>query len=526
MDSKSSVKNESKKLTIITIATVMILVIIFAGVTYAFFTANNPKGSTAQIISKSGKMLITYEDGTSDILTSKDIMPSNEIIVNKTFTLTGSNTTSGLTMPYKVGIKYTSGFSNGQLHYYIKRTNTNGNVTSTLVGTADQTIPGNTTETGYTSETFIKGNRYIQLASGEFKAGTSNQTITFNLKIQFPDTGKNQDSEKGATFNGEVVVNYENETGVDYITKLYNEDKENNGLLMDNTKDANIRYSGSNPNNYVEFGNTGELWRIIGIFNVTDSNGITSQKLKIVKSEGIGSFSWDAKLNSQTNDYRGINDWTESDLMQELNGDYLNYNLTENKTNWFNSYWISSGPVSRQTGIFNYQYTIKEKYQQMISKSVWNIGGSAYNPNTNPVGLPTLGQYNSERGNVSIKNVRPITWIGKIGLIYPSDFGFASTNSECREELRAGQAYNVDTKTYDYTNLKCKNNNWLYKNTSYWTLSPFSGSYDGVWSIRTDASVYAYSAFGSFMVFPSTYLNSNMHIINGNGTIKYPYKLG
>ena len=83
MNSKSSVKDESKKLTIITIAMVIILVIIFAGVTYAFFTANNPEGSTAQIISKSGKMLITYEDGTSDILTSNNIMPSNEIIVNK-----------------------------------------------------------------------------------------------------------------------------------------------------------------------------------------------------------------------------------------------------------------------------------------------------------------------------------------------------------------------------------------------------------------------------------------------------------
>ena len=59
MNSKSSVKNESKKLTIITIAMVIILVIIFAGVTYAFFTANNPEGSTAQIISETGRMLIT-----------------------------------------------------------------------------------------------------------------------------------------------------------------------------------------------------------------------------------------------------------------------------------------------------------------------------------------------------------------------------------------------------------------------------------------------------------------------------------
>ena len=32
----------------------------------------------------------------------------------------------------------------------------------------------------------------------------------------------------------------------------------------DNTVDENIRYYGSNPNNYVSFNN--ELWRIIGVF--------------------------------------------------------------------------------------------------------------------------------------------------------------------------------------------------------------------------------------------------------------------
>ena len=96
MNSKSSVKNESKKLTIITIATVMILVIIFAGVTYAFFTANNPEGSTAQIISETGRMLITYNDGTDNIVPVTNIQPSNTILVNKTFTLTGSNTTVGM----------------------------------------------------------------------------------------------------------------------------------------------------------------------------------------------------------------------------------------------------------------------------------------------------------------------------------------------------------------------------------------------------------------------------------------------
>ena len=206
------------------IGTIIMLLVIFSGITYAFFSASNNKGSTSLISATSGKMTINYADGSSKLLSSKDIQPSNKIIIDKTFTLTGTNTTSGLTMPYKVGIKYTSSFSYGQLHYYLKRTSANSNITSNLIGATNQAIPGNTSETGYTSGTFIKNNTesYLELATGEFKANTSNQTITFNLKIQFPDTGENQDSEKGATFNGEIVINYEDKLnniaiGYDYL---------------------------------------------------------------------------------------------------------------------------------------------------------------------------------------------------------------------------------------------------------------------------------------------------------------------
>ena len=508
------------------VGTIIMLLVIFSGITYAFFSASNNKGSTSLIEATSGKMLISYKDGTSDLLVSKDIQPSDNIIIDKTFTLTGTNTTSGLVMPYKIGIKYTNGFSNGQLHYYIKRTTTNSNITSNLIGTANQTIPGNTSETGYTTGIFIKNQSesYLELANGEFKANTSNQTITFNLKIQFPDTGENQDSEKGASFTGNIVVNYEDETGVDYITKLYNGNKESNGLLADDTKDANIRYSGSNPNNYVEFGNTGELWRIIGIFNVTDSNGVTSQKLKIVRNDSLGSYSWDTTKN---NNY-GFNDWTEADLMKELNGDYLDTTLTANKTNWYNSYWDSSTnkPVLQQNGVFNYQYTIKEQYQDMISENVWNIGGNNYNPSTAPLGLPTLEQYNAERGIKTYKNSRSATWTGKIGLIYASDYGYASTDEDCHKDLRAGQVYNADTKSYDTSNTKCKNNNWLYKNKWYWTLSPYSNDGVSVFIIINGFIVSTYNAYSSRSVFATTYLKYNISIISGTGTLSDPYRLG
>ena len=216
-------ENKNQKIgLIIILSTVLFLAIIFIGITYAFFTANNPEGSTAQIISETGRMVINYDDGTDIIQPVTGIVPSNAIIVNKTFTLTGSNTTvgmktgDGLPMPYKVGVQYTSTFSDDMMHYYIKEVErpANSNVTVNYVitpetGNKNQTVPGNDTYKGYTHGTFKNGSKYTEMVTGEFPASLNDQTITFNLIIQFPDNNENQDSEKGKTFNGKVVVNYE-----------------------------------------------------------------------------------------------------------------------------------------------------------------------------------------------------------------------------------------------------------------------------------------------------------------------------
>ena len=193
------------------VGTIIMLLVIFSGITYAFFSANNNQGSTSLIEATSGKMLINYVDGTSDLLVSKDIQPSDNIIIDKTFTLTGTNTTSGLTMPYKVGLKYTSTFSDDQIHYYIKEINrpNSSEVTVEYTGTTNQTVQGNSSYTGYSHGTLKKGTKYTEMVTGEFKENTSNQTITFNLILQFPDTNENQDSEKGKEINGKVVINYE-----------------------------------------------------------------------------------------------------------------------------------------------------------------------------------------------------------------------------------------------------------------------------------------------------------------------------
>ena len=517
---------EQKVRLIVVLSTITMMIVLFIGITYSYFTALNNKGSTSLISATSGKMVINYADGSSKLLSSKDIQPSNKILIDKTFTLTGANTTSGLAMPYKVGLNYVSEFSDGQIHYYIKRMSTNSNITSKLVGTANQTIPGNTTETGYTSGTLKKGNRYLELATGEFKANTSNQTITFNLKIQFPDTGENQDAEKGKILTGEIVVNYE-ETATDTLMALYDKETKTNGvstsgLFIDDTKDVNLRYAGATPNNYVYFGNDSELWRIVGIFNITDSEGNTTRKLKLVRDSALGGYSWDATGN---NNY-GFNNWTEANLMKELNGDYLDTTLTANKTNWYNSYWDSSTqkPVLRQTGTFNYTTVIKEKYQNMISNSVWDIGGNSYTDSA-PYSINLLTQYNRERDKITYQNSRPTTWTGKVGLIYASDYGYASTYAECHNNLRVGVTYDKSTDKWDYSNGLCKTDNWLSKNSWYWTLSPSSGTSDSVFTIYGDGAVSVNLACVSHSVYPSVYLKSDVKITSGTGEKGSPYIL-
>ena len=218
---------ENKLITMVVIVTIVSILLVFGGITYAYFTASNNQGSTAVATIDTGKMLITYNDGTDNIEPVTNIQPSDKILVNKTFSLTGTNTATGMatgdgiSMPYKVGVQYTSTFSDGMMHYYIKEVNrpTNSNVTVNYVITPEtgksendyknQTVPGNDTYTGYTHGTFKNGKKYTEMVTGEFPASLNDQTITFNLIMQFPDTGLNQDSEKGKIFNGKVVVNYE-----------------------------------------------------------------------------------------------------------------------------------------------------------------------------------------------------------------------------------------------------------------------------------------------------------------------------
>lgn len=212
-------KNQKVWVTVL-FSTMSFLTIILVGMGYAFFTANNPEGSTAEIISKTGRMVINYDDGTDIIQPVTGIVPSNAILVDKTFTITALNTTKDMYMPLTLSLEYTNTFQNRELLYFIKITNSsntkmyNGRVHAyritedliTSMGWSNELLGYN-----YKSIENWSGNLYTQKVYDVYLLPNQNEvSITFNFKMMFPDNNRDQSYNKGATFNGKFVVDTDN----------------------------------------------------------------------------------------------------------------------------------------------------------------------------------------------------------------------------------------------------------------------------------------------------------------------------
>ena len=281
----------------------------------------------------------------------------------------------------------------------------------------------------------------------------------------------------------------------DIIEDIY---EENQGMLAyDGTADNNLRYIGANPNNYVYFNcadynnpssSTCELWRIIGIFN-ENSHGISGEKLvKLIRNDSIGILNWDNA---------GTNNWRAASLQKTLNGDYLD----------------GSGSYA-SNGIKN------DTTRNMIANVTWKLGGTAnYESASN--GLASHW-YGYERGT-TVYSGRPTTWQGKVALMYPSDYGYATSGGATtnREKCLEKELYGWSSSSYSY----CKNNDWILNSSNQWTLTPAS-NYSSHVIVVFGNGLVSIGITGSYPVArPSLYLSSNVSITSGDGTQSSPYTL-
>ena len=279
---------------------------------------------------------------------------------------------------------------------------------------------------------------------------------------------------------------------------------------------TDYRYYGPNPNNYIcldmEGGSTcpdKHLYRIIGSIYEEKEN---TNRIKLIKATPLtdgttSAFSWDyTSSGSYSNIWATITSGNYSNsltsgstLMQLLNsgawwngtsGSYYNQSNTATTVNFTN-------------------YKLSDKAKSYITTSRYYLGGH----HSDDIPL-TNEMYGYERGTLRYSTVRPLYWEGMVGLMYPSDYGYAAGNS-CVN----------GTKLYDYNGYG--NKDWLYISDIYQSLmSPYSGHFCSLFSVGYAGRVVIDNdVFEDLAVSPVFYLTSTTSIIDGDGSLNNPYLL-
>ena len=411
-----------------------------------------------------------------------------------------------------------------------------GNTTTLTKGTHDYTSISNTTHTlevtvtdqaglSVTSKKYTFQPQTIEIGGKNFSRITSGDGL-------YCVSHKNLVSGSIKTCSPHDVVTekgvIKGETGQTYTTN-------DEGFKKDE-----YRFGGTNPNNYVRF--NGEIWRIIGLVNVKTTSGTVEKRIKIIRKDSIGEFSWDSSASS-INQGQGINDWAHSDLYNLLNDYYFNsknnqscYSGTNNRTKScsFGSFGLAS---------------VKNYIDQNIIWSTGSVGWCNFDKVSSPWGFYEyersyrLSNYCFARDMSSNnycksgvccndvekngRDIRQYEVAGAVGIMYPSDYGYATSNHNvCDTSI----LYTKFVSSEPWWNT-CYKTDWLYKaKEGQWTLFGYSDYSSGsAVAMINDGIIeidYHYKATSSPLnVRPTVYLNSNVKISGGNGTSSNPYTL-
>ena len=97
--------------------------------------------------------------------------------------------------------------------------------------------------------------------------------------------------------------------------------------------------------------------------------------------------------------------------------------------------------------------------------------------------------------------------------MYPSDYGYAASPDAWATDL------------YDYYNSTITSNNWLYMGLWEWTITPFSSYSSNVFIVYNSGSLHSNSANNGYAARSVFYLESNVELNEGSGTLSGPYRL-
>ncbi len=254
-----------------------------------------------------------------------------------------------------------------------------------------------------------------------------------------------------------------------------------NGVYNEN----GYRYEGTDPSNYIYMTNKStnekELWRIIGVFN----DGANGEEVIRVRR------------HYEKNSYPEM----------RYNDNYINDNHF---------------PKSKMYSTLSTTYNLAN-YNRAVNFKMYLGTSSSYTT------LTASGWYTAERGSTPGKTAansygNVVSFIGSIGLMYPSDYGYAVLAKDC--------ARTINLNVYNSTSA-CYNNNWLFQGSSrwQWLISPCDTDSSSNFVIETSGIMDHGNFFedsgyvqNDAAYSPVMALSSDV-LVNGSGTKTDPYTI-
>ena len=370
-------------------------------------------------------------------------------------------------------------------------------------------------------------------------------TVNYKLRLWL-DFGDLEDEAKEALVGQKIflalkingIQNMENITiATDKLIALTN-NKDNSGLYtITHPKDTTLqigtnediteyRYQGASPKNYVTFNN--ETWRIIGVFPTDDGTGNIENRVKIIRDQSIGVSPWDDGTTAYN--------YTKNDnLMLLQDNNKLKVEYLEKKDKYDVMLTAPSGfgesnnwarPATLNTELnTTYLNSLTNEAQNMIGNTKYYLGGYDGLVSGQGYTQTSVQMYSYERkiqnttSNEFYYETNPNSWVGKLALMYVSDYGYASENCETKA-LKDYNNSNNDLRI-------CNNTNWLFKSNAEWLLPQDPSRSFIAFYVSSDGFVSSGAVREDpHGTRPTLYLNSYIQITGGSGTSTNPYTFG
>ena len=478
---------KDKKVKLFSAIALVALALLVVGATYAYFQSQHGSASNADIkVTTNTTDLLTFETGDAINITAdqETFAQGKGNRTGSTFaraTLQANNKTNTAAANYYMYLNIetnTFTYTNTDKPELILQVvdKTSGNPVTSITGLNYVTVTDgkNTSISGFD---ITNKDGLIALFSNKEISASPKTIEEYTVTITLVNHNFDQNVNTGKNLSGKLIIQKEKiKTPLaDYVISQYTGTQGENNIyyhdsnLTNGAGDNSYRYAGASADvkNYICLGSNettcpdDNLYRIIGVFG-DNNHGIKDQQLvKVIKNTSIGAIKWNTTES---------NDWASASLNTTLNSTFKTEKL--------------SG------------------FEDKIASVTWRV--SEYNASDGTAKTA----YTAEITNAT-KTYGPENGTSKIGLMYVSDYGYATTPDYWT------------TKLFEYD--KAKSKDWLLLGSFEWLLSP-NGLYHA-WFVDRSGALSHNIVINTYVVRPSFYLLSSVKYESGDGTASSPIRV-